>query len=146
MKTLLIAFFSLLMAKGCSGDVRQDLREATVEYTANNRGFFRKITLKDQQAVVSKDRENPDTGETIRISDADWKALVAEFGKVKLEDIPNMKDPTQKRFYDGAAMANVKVTYKGKTYESKTFDHLEPPHELAGVVNRLIELTLKNEE
>lgn len=134
------------MAKGCSAEMQQDLKEASIEYTANTRGFFRKVKLKDHEAVVSHDRNNPDTGVTIKISDADWNELVSAFGKVTLKDIPQMKDPTQKRFYDGAAIANLKVTYKGQTYESKSFDHGYPPEGIAPVVNKLIALTLKTEE
>lgn len=146
MKTLLIAFFSLLMAKGCHGDMQQDLKEAKLEYVANTRGYFRKVTIQDRTAIVSKDRNNPDQGETVTIPESDWNALVTAFGKVDLKEIPEMKDPTQKRFYDGAAMANLKVTYQGETYESKTFDHKFPPAGIEDVVNRIVSLTLKTEE
>lgn len=146
MKTLVVAFFSLLLAKGCGDDAQQDLKNASVEYTATSRGFFRKVTLKDHEAIVSTDRNNPDEGTKVRISDADWKDLVTAFGRVTLKDIPDMKDPTQKRFYDGAAIANLKVTYAGQTYESKPFDHGYPPEGIADVVNKLIASTLKKEE
>lgn len=145
MKTLLIAFFSLALAKGCN-DAQQDLKNASVEYTATSRGFFRKVTLKDHVAIISKDRNKPDEGTKLTISDSDWKELVTAFSRVNLKDIPNMKDPTQKRFYDGAAIANLKVTYDGQTYESKPFDHGYPPDGIAQVVEKLIAVTLKAEE
>jgi len=145
MKTLLIAFFSLILAKGCNDDVQQDLKNASVEYTATSRGFFRKVTLKDHVAIVSKDRDKPDEGTKVGISDADWKELVTAFARIDLKEIPNMKDPTQKRFYDGAAIANLKVTYAGQTYESKPFDHGYPPEGIAPVVEKLIAVTLKTE-
>lgn len=146
MKTLVIAFFSLMLAKGCGDNAQQDLKNASVEYTATSRGFFRKVTLKDHEAIVSKDRNNPDEGTKVRISDADWNELVTAFGRVNLKEIPEMKDPTQKRFYDGAAIANLKVTYAGQSYESRPFDHGFPPEGIAPVVEKLIAITLKTEE
>ncbi|UMY66276.1 MULTISPECIES: hypothetical protein [unclassified Flavobacterium] len=146
MKTLVIAFFSLMLAKGCGDNAQQGLKNASVEYTATSRGFFRKVTLKDHEAIVSKDRNNPDEGTKVRISDADWNELVTAFGRVNLKEIPEMKDPTQKRFYDGAAIANLKVTYAGQSYESKPFDHGFPPEGIAPVVEKLIAITLKTEE
>ena len=50
-----------------------------------------------------------------------------------MEALPNLKAPTEKRFYDGAAIAGLKITFKGKTFETTNFDHGFPPMEIQKV-------------
>ena len=97
--------------------------------------------VENQKVFVSKNREEKPV--EIKISDADWKVLTTEFEKLNLEAIPNLKAPTEKRFYDGAAIANFRITYKGKTYETKGFDHGFPPLEIKKIVVRLVSFTQK---
>ena len=71
------------------------------------------------------------------MTDADWNALVTTFQKVDLEQVPNLKAPTEKRFYDGAAIATLKITVQGKTYETTEFDHGTPPAAIADLVTKI---------
>jgi hypothetical protein len=80
-----------------------------------------------------------------KISDADWNALIFELNKVDLESLPNLKAPTEKRFYDGAAIAELKITFKGKTFETTSFDHGTPPMEIQKVVE-IVNALFKAEE
>jgi hypothetical protein len=139
MKILSLLFLTIFLGKGCGNEQQQDLKTAVVEYTANTRGFYQRITIQDQKMAVSNERGDQ-TVTTTKLSDADWKILVAEFSKLKPEDLPNLKAPTEKRFYDGAAIGNLKVTYKGQTYESSAFDHGTPPAEIAIFVNKMVSL------
>jgi len=66
--------------------------------------------------------------------------IIAAFQEVSLEELPNLKSPTEKRFYDGAAVANLKITFKGKTYESVAFDHGNPPVEIEKLVTIVTDL------
>jgi hypothetical protein len=66
----------------------------------------------------------------IKINEADWKEIVTYFDTVEIEQLSKFKAPSEKRFHDGAAIANLKVTYKGKTYETTDFDHGFPPKEI----------------
>jgi len=137
MKLLSILFFTIFLGKGCSAEQKQDIETAVIEYTANTRGFYFKIVIQNQTVTISKDRDGKDNPQPVKISDADWKELVSDFQAVHLEGIPDLKSPTQKRFHDGAAIANLKITYKGKTYESQAFDHGTPPGEIAKLVNKV---------
>jgi hypothetical protein len=139
MKLFSILFLTIFLGKGCDSEQQQDMKMAVVTYTANTRGFYQRITIQDQNILVSKERGDQ-TVTTAKISDADWKTLVTEFSKIKLEDLPNLKAPTEKRFYDGAAIGDLKVTYQGQTYESSAFDHGTPPAEIAGLVNKMVSL------
>ena len=81
----------------------------------------------------------------LEISKADWKKIIDAFQEVDLEGIAALKSPTEKRFYDGAAIANIKITYQGKTYESQAFDHGNPPVEIGKLVNNITVLALPKE-
>ncbi|TGD58571.1 hypothetical protein [Flavobacterium humi] len=115
----------------------------TLEYEANTRGFFRKISVADQVAWVTNVRDGKP--EEVKISDADWKELVSLYKSVNKDGLANLKAPTEERFHDGAPMANFRVIEKGKTFESVTFDGGAPPAEIAKIVNKLIEIADKKE-
>src|SRR4051812_21451212 len=81
-----------------------------LEYVANTRGFYQKVTIENQMVTVSSDRNDPNKGKAVKLSDSEIKELQAAFQKVSVNDLATYKDPTQKRFYDGAAIANLKIT------------------------------------
>jgi len=116
-----------------------------LEYEANTRGFFEKITIENRTVTVSSDRNNPNTGTTKKLSDADYNELNAALQKVNLANLATFKDPTQKRFYDGAAIANLKVTKDGKEYKTVDFDHQFPPVEIEKLVNKIVSFGTKRE-
>lgn len=108
-----------------------------LEYEANTRGFFQKITIENKMVTVSFDRNNPNKGTTTTLSDADVNELMRLYRLVKLDALSTYKDPTQKRFYDGAAIASLKITSNGKEYKTVDFDHGFPPVEIEKFVNKI---------
>ena len=137
MKLFTVLLLSVLLGKSCSSQTKNDLKNAILEYTANTRGFYQKISVKDQMVTVSKDRSGKDEPVAIKISDADWKELVGYFETVNLDGFSSLKAPTVKRFHDGAAIANLKVIYNDKTYETNAFDHGYPPAEIKKIVDKI---------
>lgn len=137
MKLLSLLFLTIILGKGCDNATAQDMQNTVIEYTANTRGFYQNITIKDQLVSVSKDRNNNDKAISTKISDADWAALINDFKELKLETLKDLKAPTEKRFYDGAAIANLKITYKDKSYETTSFDHSFPPKEIKKLVDKI---------
>ena len=137
MKLFTVLLLSVLLGKSCSSQTKNDLKNAILEYTANTRGFYQKISVKDQMVTVSKDRSGKDEPVATKISDADWKELVGYFETVNLDGFSSLKAPTEKRFHDGAAIANLKVIYKDKTYETNAFDHGYPPAEIKKIVDKI---------
>ena len=70
--------------------------------------------------------------------------MIGYFEKIELDKMPTLKDPTQKRFYDGAAIANLKDTLsKIKTMKQLDFDHGFPPAEIEKLVNKIVSLAKK---
>ncbi|WP_269224294.1 MULTISPECIES: hypothetical protein [Flavobacterium] len=142
MKILSLLFLTLFLGKSCQSQ-NLDMETAKIEYTANSRGLHKNIVIQNKTISVTNARdEKPDSN---TLTDSQWNTLIKEFQKVNLEEIPSLKAPTQKRFHDGAAMANLKITYKGKTYESQTFDNGFPNEKIKNLVNTVLSFSIKEE-
>ena len=141
MKIIAVLFLTLFFGKGCEGQSNEELSTARIEYSANSRGFYNNTVIENKTLSFTNARN----GKAVSglLTEGQWNDLVSEFQKVNLEEIPNLKAPTQKRFYDGAAMANLKITYKGKTYETQTFDHGYPPEKKKKIVNTILSFSKK---
>ena len=146
MKAIGMILLTIFLGKSCSNEVQNDINNAVLQYSAHTRGFHLKIIVSNQTATISKGR-TPDsmTQTQMKISDSDWKELIALFEKTNLEAFPTLKDPTQKRFYDGAAIADLKVRYQDKNYETVNFDHRNPPVEIENLVNKIVALADEKE-
>jgi len=146
MKILSLLFLTLFLGKGCDSNADQDINTAVIEYAANTRGFYQKISIEKQSVTVSKDRTGKEKVQPTKISDRDWKELIKLFEEVNLEELKDLKSPTEKRFYDGAAIANLKITYKGTTYETPSFDHGFPPFEVKKIVTKINSFVKQDDE
>ena len=137
MKLFAVLLLSVFLSKSCESQNKNDLKTAVLEYTANTRGFYQKIQIQDQKVTISKDRSGNDLPEAMIISDGDWKELVGYFETIELDNLATLKAPTEKRFHDGAAIADLKVTYKDKTYQTEAFDHGYPPEAIKKLVDKI---------
>lgn len=138
MKTIFTIFLTLFLAKSCSNE---EFDNAIVDYEANSRGFYKKIKIEDKKLYVMNERKGEAT--EVSLSKKEWNELVEAFKEINLEGMNNLKAPTDKRLYDGAAHANISITLKGKTYTTEGFDHGYPPIEIENLINKLIFLTIK---
>jgi hypothetical protein len=121
-----------------------EMKDIEIQYEANTRGFYQKLVLKNATISATNDRDGKENPIVQKVSDADWNALKDEIYKLDLENLSNLKAPTEKRFYDGAAIANLKIIYNGKIYQSSDFDHGFPPTQIKRVVE-MINLLFKPE-
>ena len=135
MRILSLLLLVMFIGTGCSSQKKTDMTSTVIEYSAMSRGYFKKIVVQNQSVLVTNGRD----AQTIenKIDDAKWKQIVAEFEKINLESITTLKAPTEKRFYDGAAIGNLKITQNQKTHESQAFDNGFPPKEIEKLVNLL---------
>lgn len=140
MKLITILFLSFILGKGCESETQEDLKTTIIEYTANTRGFYQKIVIQNKTISVSKNRDEKNMPTATKLSDADWKFLVTEFQKIKLDKMSTYKGPTEKRFYDGAAIGDFKIVHKDKIYQCGNFDAGTPPVEIAKFVNKVVDL------
>lgn len=114
-----------------------------VEYTANTRGYHLKIKLTSNELSFTNQR---DSNELTKVSlKEDQKAELQQLLKaINVEKIAELKAPTQKRLYDGAAHADLTINVNGKEYHSAGFDHGEPPAEIEKFIKKLISYTEQN--
>jgi hypothetical protein len=114
-----------------------------INYEANARNFVLNIKVEHQMLFVSRVRDAKDYQEKITLSDADWKEIVTLTKAVDLVKVKELKGPTEKRFYDGAAHANITFVFEGIEYPANGFDHGYPPVEIEKLVNKIVKLTEK---
>jgi hypothetical protein len=146
MKIISMILLALFLGRSCDNEQKHDIKSAVIEYSAVTRGFFQKIVIKNQTVSVYKDSKSEDKFTTEKISDADWKFMIKEFQEIDLDDLEQLKAPSEKRFYDGAAIGTLVVTYKDKTYNSASFDHGTPPIEIARLVTKITSLAKNNND
>ena len=136
MKKSIVLLLSILVFAGCAGQKKAAYSSIKVEYKAYSRGFYQAITVENQMGFVSKRRE--DKPVAFELSNTNWKSLQSMVQELDEALIPNWKAPTEKRLFDGAAIASLKLTKQGKTFESQSFDHGYPPVEIEKVVNKML--------
>lgn len=139
MKNIFTLLFSLILLSGCSPKVTQNWQDSAISYQAFSRGYFLNVDLQGNKLTVSKERDV--TGKEIIMNDSEAKELSDLFQKMILADLETYKGPTEKRFYDGAAIANLTVNYQGKIYKTPDFDHGNPPSEIAEFINKIVSFT-----
>lgn len=137
MKIIFILLLSVVLGKGCDNDNKQELENTKLEYSAYSRGFYLKITIQNKVVAVSKERGKDEKVIATIVNDSIWSVLVKEFKEIDLKKLSTYKPLSEKRFYDGAAIAKLTVIYKDSTYNSKDFDHQNPPVEIANLVNTI---------
>jgi hypothetical protein len=139
MKIISLLLLVICIGTGCSSQKKADMTLTEIEYSAVSRGLYKTVVVKNQTVSITNTRG----GEAVesKIDTAKWNKIVSEFEKINLDSIPNLKAPTEKRFYDGAAIGNLKITQNQKTYETKGFDNGFPPKEIEKLVNLLTDFT-----
>lgn len=135
MKIVSLLILVLFIGTGCSSQKKIDMTGTQIEYTAMSRGLYKRIVVQDQKVSITNGR---DTEAIVsEIDNAKWNKIVSEFEKINLDSLPDLKAPTEKRFYDGAAIGNLKIIQNPKTYETKGFDNGFPPKKIEKLVNLL---------
>lgn len=135
MRILSLLLLTIFIGTSCSSQKLADMTTTQMEYSAVSRGVYKKIVVHNKMVSVTNGRDAQPIEK--KIDDAKWKQLVTEFSKIKLENIPTLKAPTEKRFYDGAAIGNLTITQDQKTYQTTGFDNGFPPAEIEKLVNLL---------
>ena len=136
MKAIMMIFLSIFLTNNCSQKEKEEMKKATIEYQAITRGSYLSIQIQNENLSIVRNRD--EKAKSYQLTNEDFKELADLFVKVDLNQLENYKGPDEKRFYDGAAMANVRIVYEGKLYQSQTFDHDSPPLEIEAFVNKIV--------
>ena len=139
MKTIITLILTTLFFSSCAPTMSQEMKESTLTYQALSRGFYLNVEIQGNKMTIIRERET--LGKDYVLSNVDFKAVSELYQKVKLKELIDYKAPTEKRFYDGAAIASLSINYQGKTYNTQGFDHGKPPVEIAEFVNKIVSFT-----
>ncbi|PWK20348.1 META domain-containing protein [Xanthomarina spongicola] len=112
-----------------------------IEYTATSRGLFNQYIFENGKLSIQKDRTSTPTIKSCTKKEAN--AILEKIKVLDLEKITTLEAPTEKRFYDGAAIALLEITYLGKTYQTQQFDHGEPNEYIASLISTFLTLAEK---
>jgi hypothetical protein len=113
------------------------------EYEALSRGYFSKIIFQNNKVTIAKDRNAADKGNEVSMTTKEAAELTKLLKAIKPETLPKLKWPSEARYYDGAAHANLTITVDGKVYTGAGFDHGKPPAEIAKFVEKLLSIAEK---
>jgi hypothetical protein len=141
MKIVTMIVLSFFLSRSCDKQLNEEMKKSTIEYQALSRGYFLNITIQDEKLSIIDKRDGK--SRDYKLTKRDWKELADLYKFVKVEKIPTYKAPTEKRFYDGAAIATLRITYDGKTYETEGFDHEYPPLEIKKFVDKIVSFAKK---
>ena len=141
MKSIILAICSLFMYKSCDSQSQADLKETTLTYTTFTRGFYKQVIIKDKQITISLTKGKTDMVPK-PLSSKNWKSLVTEFQKIKLDNLAKLVAPSNRSSTDAALIASLKVKHQNNNYDSTSFDHGNAPAE----IKKLVELITKLSE
>lgn len=111
-----------------------------LEYSANTRGYHLRIKWDGAQLAYTNQRDSEEFTK-ITLTPAQSEELKGMIKNLPLDKLASLKAPTEKRQYDGAAHADIRVVVDGKEYNSAGFDHGFPPAEIEKVVKKLVAYT-----
>ncbi|MDH7446284.1 hypothetical protein [Aquimarina sp. 2201CG14-23] len=112
----------------------------TIQYDAFSRGYFLAVSIDKDQIKKFKDR-NLKEFDTKNCTEKDWNKVLLLINDIELKKINTLQAPSDKRTFDGAAHARLKIISGDKIYTSAGFDHGNPPEDLKVLVNTILSLT-----
>lgn len=153
--TILATFLITILGCNCQKAVTQSEAKATqtnkementqnemvYEYEAMTRGFYTKTTITGNQASITTSRDK--TPVVVSLSASDMEKLNKLAQATNLENMANLKAPSEKRFYDGATTATFTITNKSSSYRSTEFDGGNPPAEIKEIVDFVVAIREK---
>jgi len=126
-----------LFAVGCASALKKESDKISFEYEAITRGSYKKVIVKQDTVITIKDRDLKDVV-AAGLKNGEWNSLLKSLERVNLEGLNDIKAPSVKHQVDAAPIANLKVIRGDKTYQSKSFDHGNPPQEIKDVVDKIM--------
>ena len=108
-------------------------------YESHTRGSHFTATVYDTYVTVIKVYKGKPN--RIEVEQKDIDDLKKIISKLSLKEINTYEAPTQKRFYDGAAIATISVFNNDEKFSSQAFDGGFPPKPLTELVNKVLSLS-----
>lgn len=112
--------------------------DMTFIYSATSRGVYQKITINKKEIFIEKKR-----GEVVRpksYNDTIWNTLLKIARSIDIKNLSTLEPPTKDHQFDGAALARLTIINNRTLYETKSFDHGNPPKEITTIVKEILSI------
>lgn len=139
MRFVFLFIFSCIVAScGTQKNALMESADYSFRYESFTRGHRQIIEINSEKTHIESTAKQIDT--VLITPKENWKTLVTEANKIDLSTLATLKAPSKKHMFDGAAAASLLVTKANTTYQSASFDHGNPPKEIADLINTITAL------
>jgi hypothetical protein len=138
----IIFYLTIALFSNCGGQFPEKFmnqKQIEIQYEALSRGFFENILISEAGIHLRIDRNNA-LQTFYKISKKDWQTCLDLLEEFNPEDLPTLKAPISKRFYDGAAHAVLSIEIDGQKMTTPSFDHGYPPETIKDLTAHVLEL------
>jgi len=114
-------------------------KTSSIEYSASSRGTYIQIII-NKKAISTVSKRD---GKPLRkkCSTDDWERIINALKPIEIKNISELEPPSKDFQFDGAAIAQIKITHDNKAYETQPFDHGNPPKEIAELVKEILSIS-----
>ncbi len=113
--------------------------DVMISYQALSRASFEKISITKQSVTITNDRNLKDI-KTYKCPEKEWNELMTLLNTIDTKSLPDLKAPTNKRLFDGAAHATVTLIQNKNEITSSSFDKGHPPKDIEALVNKVLSI------
>ncbi|WP_047548755.1 hypothetical protein [Psychroserpens sp. Hel_I_66] len=110
-----------------------------ITYQAVSRGFFLNVTVQGDSISFSNERDMKSVT-TYKIPKEEKEELVSLISSMEETTLPDLKAPSKKHQFDGAAIATVEVENGENSYKTVAFDHGTPPESIKPIVEKMLSI------
>ncbi len=111
----------------------------SVIYKAFSRGFSLYVSVSEKTIATTNDRSFQNQ-QTKSCPEEDWNAIETLMANLETDALRNLKAPSNKYTFDGAAHATLSIQQGDVVITTPTFDHGNPPEEIQKLVNKVLSL------
>lgn len=110
-----------------------------IEYSAISMNGYKQIIMsKETVSKLVKRGSQP----TIKVcKKEDWDNIIKALKPIDINMISSLEAPSKDFQFDGAAMAHLKISFKGTVYETPPFDHGNPHKDIAPLVKEILSIS-----
>jgi hypothetical protein len=139
MKTFFLAFISMIFVKACGQPSTDQHQDTTVIYQTITRGSSNTYTLSKERLEIQSKGVNSKE-QSVEVSASQWQEIENIMQQLDLQKISEYSASTEDSARDVALQATLTVETTADSYQSQSFDHGNPPAELAPLVKAILTL------
>ena len=111
----------------------------SLEYSAVSMGSYKQIII--NKKTISTLQKSGGKSITKACKKEDWDSIISLLKPIDLNAISTIEPPSKDFQFDGAALANLKISHNDSIYETLAFDHGNPPKEIAELVKQILSIS-----